>query len=170
MKHIRLNKNGFMLFELVITVALLAFIILLGVGIFSGLQHILVHLEAQKLAVTCRCLQYQAQSSNSAQQLFFEPTKQSYYFNNHHEKLVEGVQFGRGTGVIGTPSRPNQTPSSPITFVQNRITFFPQGILQAGTVYLTSREKAVTYALSTPISQVSFLRIYRYNGKWSLIS
>jgi hypothetical protein len=161
---------GFMLFELIVTVVLVAFLLLLGGSLFSGLQRLLVGLETKKLAVTCRCLQYQALSSNVEQHLFFDQVLQGYRFNGHDERLARGVLFGRGDHVVGSPSRPHQQVSSAITFVNQQINFFPSGIVQAGTVYLTTYDKMLTYALSAPISQFSFLRIYRYNGKWNLVS
>lgn len=161
---------GFMLFEVIITVALAAFLWLLGISLFSSVQRLMVGFEAHKLCMTCRSLQYQALSSNVEQRLFFDRAQQLYRFNSHDERLSQGVLFGRGSGVVGSPSRPHQQDVAIVTFAGNRISFFPSGIVQAGTVYLTSQDRAVTYALSAPISQFSFLRIYRYNGKWNLVS
>ena len=47
---------------------------------------------------------------------------------------------------------------------------YPDGIIQSGTVYVIDSSKKCMYALSSPISQVSYLRKYSYNGKWQPLS
>ena len=57
-----------------------------------------------------------------------------------------------------------------ITFPGYAIHFYPTGIISSGTVYLVDKKKKCMYALSNAVSQVSYLRLYRYDGRWKLIS
>jgi len=80
--------------------------------------------------------------------------------------LPAKVFFGFMPGAKGPPASANKLILKSITFTNNRIIFYPTGIISAGTVYLIDQAKQVMYALSNGVSQISFLRTYRYNGSW----
>jgi prepilin-type N-terminal cleavage/methylation domain-containing protein len=153
-----LNRGtGFTLLELVITLALISIIGLLGIANMSFLDCVLVRAEIDKLEMICRYLQRCAQASNVQELLQFDLARHAYTFQGTTEYLPWRVKFGRGTA------------EKPITFVGNRIAFFPTGIQQAGAVYMRDVSGSYRYALTSPVCQVSYLRKYRYDGTWNLI-
>lgn len=87
-------------------------------------------------------------------------------------KLPDAVKFGFFQGAKGPPSFPNKPITSPITFKNMgdgkfKVTFFSDGKVQPGTVYFVDKNRNFMMALTCPISQVSFIRKYKYNqGKW----
>lgn len=87
-------------------------------------------------------------------------------------KLPDAVKFGFLQGANGPPSSPGKPILSPITFKDIgsgmfKITFYTDGKVQPGTVYFIDKNKNFMMALTCPISQVSFIRKYKYNqGKW----
>jgi len=96
-------------------------------------------------------------------------SKRKNQFHDREEKLLSGVQFGFIQGAKGPPAHPVSILSKPITFLEESITFHPDGIMQAGTIYLVNAHKTRMYAISNAVSQVSHVRKYRYDGSWRLI-
>jgi len=161
-----LNKQGFTLIELAVVLALFLLLSIFAQINIKFLDRMILHTEIEKLHSICRYLQQCALVSNKQQELIFSPTNKSYRHHNHNETLSTKASFGFMPGVKGPPASANKLIQKSITFVNNRIIFYPTGIISAGTVYLTDQEKQVMYALSNGISQISFLRIYRYKNSW----
>jgi len=123
--------------------------------------------EVDALRATACYLQQKAITTNTKQHLFFDLQKQCYRFNNTTHKLPSVVQFGTIDGMLGPPSAPNKLITRICSFADNEITFWPDGIIKSGTIYLTDKEKWYTYALSSAIGTVSCLRTYQYKqGMW----
>ena len=162
--------KGFSLLECAIVVALL--IIIAHIIVIHGtyLQRILVRQDVEKLMAVCRFLQQTAMVTNTTKELVFDQKNKSYTYNSTTEKLSKNTEFGILPGTLGPPSNPTHPITSPITFSNEKIIFYPDGIIQPGTVYLIRKDIQVMYALSCAVSQVSFLRIYHYDGKWHCIS
>lgn len=114
-------------------------------------------------------LQRIAMVTNKKQILTFDTARNCYTYRGHEERLSSYTTFGTLNNVKGPPSTPTHTINNPITFIGKRITFTPNGILQPGTIYLTDKNKQYQFALSVPVSQISFLRKYQYDGKWYYI-
>ena len=88
-----------------------------------------------------------------------------------NSSLPHTVQFGVLPGIMGPPATPTHAITQPITFVGNKILFYPEGIIQAGAIYLKDTKNRVQYALSSGVSTVSYLRKYQYTGgEWKLLS
>jgi hypothetical protein len=79
------------------------------------------------------------------------------------------VRFGILPHVKGPPSSPMHALTIPITFSAQKIIFYPDGIISPGIIYLIDRNRQDIYAFSSGIAHASFLRKYRYDGKWHLI-
>lgn len=168
---IRLYKyEGFTLIEVAIVVALTMIIATMVMIHGTYINRALVYAEIQKIALICRYLQHSAITFNQEKTLFFDIKNNSYHYENTHEQLCRTVSFGTIEGAKGPPSYPDALIKKPITFGHNKITFYPDGIIQAGTVYLVSDDKHVMYALSNSVSQVSYLRIYKYDGAWHCLT
>lgn len=164
------NSRGFSLIELAIVTALFTIVISLGLVHGSYMYRAIVKQEIEKLALICRYLQNAAMMSNTPRMLVFDIKKPGYTYEGGSELLPSSVEFGVLSGAKGPPSNPTRQIQSPITFENERIIFHPDGIIQPGTVYLVSKDKQVMYALSSPVSQVSYMRIYKYDGSWQCLS
>ena len=162
--------EGFSLLECAIVIALL--VIITSIIIIHGthLQRILVRQDIEKLLAVCRFLQQTAMVTNTTKELVFDLKNKSYTYDLTTEKLSRNTEFGILPGTLGPPSNPMLPITCPVTFSNAKIIFHPDGIIQPGTVYLVRKDIQVMYALSCAVSQVSFLRIYHYNGKWHCIS
>lgn len=157
------KQHGYALFQLGILLTLLLIICTLSLPRFSFLQHRLVRTEIEKMMLMFRYLHRTALTRNQDQHLQLFPQESWYEGAGHREILPGGVQFAVLPGVYGPPSHPHQALSTPSTYKDNRITFYAHGIIQAGTVYLTDKNKQVMYALSSAISPIAHIRAYRYN-------
>jgi len=164
------TAKGFSLLECAIVVALLIIIAHIIIIHGSYLQRIVIRQDAEKLLAVCRYLQQTAMITNSCKELIFDQKNKSYSYDSTTEKLSRNTEFGILAGALGPPSNPARPLTNPVTFSNEKIIFHPDGIIQSGTVYLIRKDIQVMYALSCAVSQVSFLRIYRYDGKWHCIS
>jgi len=162
-------EPGFSLIEMMIVIALLAIVITL-VGVSTQFMHkIVARTEVELLHATCCNLQQRAIATRQEQTLHFDETNHSYRYNDHVHKLPPTVQFAVLPEAKGPPSEPINSLTSAITFANKTIVFNSDGIIQAGAVYVLDVPGSNLYALSSWVSPVSFLRKYRYDGKWYLI-
>ncbi len=139
---------------------------MLSVSHASFLQRIFVRSELDHLYAVCYYLQRRAMICQQPQTLSFDVSKQRYHYNNRDVILPRHVRFGCARGVKGPPSAAQDVIRNPVTFKNNKITFHPDGIIQAGAVYLTDSYHRFSYALSCAVAHVSYLRKYQYTGKW----
>lgn len=163
------QKSGFTLIELMIVVSIIALLVVLSISHFSFLDETIVHQEIEKLYASCKYAQQIALITGEEQIMQFDIAAKTYLFNGHKESLSRMVAFGYKDGTKGPPSSPAHAISHPITFKSSQIVFSPSGIIASGTIYLTDVKKQRMYALSAPVSQVSYLRKYRYDKKWVLL-
>lgn len=161
--------QGFSLIELMITLAIFCLVVGLTFTNISFLEQSMVHHELNALYCTAHYLQRRAQMTNHEQELKFDRFKRSYSFNGHTHVLPKGIEFGSLAQAKGPPSSPIKGIDNPITFKGEKIIFYPQGIMQSGTVYLLHKDRQCMYALSCAVAQVSFLRKYRYDKRWILM-
>lgn len=162
------KQLGFSLFEVMIALSLLLIIITLTTVSTRFFHRSMVSAQIDLLHNTCYYLQQYAIATNTIQELTFNCQDHSYCYHDHTYKLPTSVAFGMRNDAKGPPSAPYAFISKPITFVENKILFYPDGIISAGTVYLVSADKTHLYALSNGISAVSYLRKYYYDGSWHL--
>lgn len=161
----RIKKPGFTLIELLIVVSivmLLSALTMMNIRSFRGL---LVRTELEKLYATALYLQRVAQTTGQEQLLVIDVNHNTYVYQGQTEALPIGVQFGVSPGVLGPPGSPTHEITAATSFIHQRILFYPDGIIQSGTVYVTDGKRH-TYALSNAVGHVSFLRKYRYDGSW----
>lgn len=150
-------------------ISLFALLATLGVMQTSFLDSTIVHTEINKLTAACSYLRQKAITTNTECVLRFDPEKNEYYAHGIHEVLSQGICFGFIPGVLGPPGCPSHTIEKAITFPGYEIHFYPTGIVSSGTVYIADNNKRYLFALSNAVSQFSYLRLYRYDGKWKLI-
>jgi len=154
-----------------VVLSLFALITTLGVVQFSFLDSIIVHAEIDKLAAVCSYLQQKAIATNQECVLQFDTEKNEYHSDTTvHEKLSQSICFGFLSPVLGPPGSPSYAIEKSVSFPGCAIHFYPTGVISAGTVYLINKKKQMMYALSNAVSQVSLLRLYRYDDKtWKLL-
>lgn len=139
----------------------------------------MVRLELDNLYGHCMRLQQEALLTGRRRELVFDTIHQRYEIDKKTYALSPHVMFADPSHA---PRPPSQTKGpqikesgidesqAGITFVKNKIIFYPDGIISSGTVYLTDKLKKHLYALSVGISQVSFIRRYSYQNGWVLLS
>lgn len=159
-------KGGFTLIEAMVVIALFVLVATLGMIQFSFLDSTIAHIEIDKLATVCSFLQQHAVVTDTEQVLVCDTTHNEYRCDNVHEKLSQRISFGFLPGAMGSPGSPSHGIAKAITFPASSIHFYPTGIISSGTVYLVDKKKHYMYALSNAVSQVSYLRLYQYAGRW----
>lgn len=152
-----------------VVVCLFVVIATLGIMQLSFLDSTILHAEANKLAAVCSYLRQKAITTNTECELTFDVEKNEYRCGEIREVLPQQILFGFLPKALGPPGSPSRAINKSITFVDSSIHFYPTGIISSGTVYLVDRKKQYMYALSNAVSQFSYLRLYRYDGKWKLI-
>lgn len=116
-------------------------------------------------------LQQKAKSNLETQYLVFDIVKRTFTYNNQTHELSTNVDFGVATGIKGPPSIPKKDIVNPITFEGKKIAFYPDGTISAGIVYLFDRKTKETFAISSSVSYISFIRKYKFivGSGWTLI-
>jgi len=151
-----------------VVVCLCALLAGLSMMQLSFLDATIARAEIDKLATVCTYVQQLARATNEEKFLTFDMQKNEYTCDGFAEKLSQRVSFGILPGVKGPPGSPDHVVEKAITFPGQRICFYPTGVISSGTVYLIDKRYSVQYALSNAVSQVSYLRMYRYDGGWKL--
>lgn len=162
--------QGFSLFELLMVIALLTTLVLLVGSSSTWLNQLMVRAEVDNLYTTCRYLQRYAMMTGKQQELIFDSPHNAFMYHDHTYQLPKQVMFGVFGQVKGPTSTPTSSISHAITFVNNRIIFYPDGIIQSGTVYIIDTAQQYLFAITSPVSSVSYLRKYQYvHNTWQLI-
>jgi prepilin-type N-terminal cleavage/methylation domain-containing protein len=162
-------RKGFTLIEVIVVFCLITFIASLGFIHLSFLDKTILHADVHKLAAICFYLQQKAIVSNTECILTLDKEHNEVRYDNTIEKLSSRTSFGFIPTALGPPGSPFHHIQRSITFPGDVIHFYPTGIISAGTVYLTDKNKHYMYALSNAVSQLSYIRLYRYDGKWKLL-
>lgn len=131
-----------------------------------GIQH-----DIQKVYSSILYLQQRAKSNFETQYLEFDIPKKSFTYNQQTYVLSPNAEFGVAQGIKGPPSAPKKDIINPITFEGKRIAFYPDGTISAGIIYLFDRKTKETFAISSSVSFMSFIRKYKYvvGSGWTLI-
>ncbi len=163
------KEPGFNLFELLIALAMITIIATLTITNTSFLNRFILQTEVEKLFSNCMHQQYKALMSGSNQTIIFNPKQQTYSLGNQKHTLSTSIEFGVPSDAKGPPSKPTKKITKPITWKNNTLICHTSGIIKSGTVYLANKSKTQGWAISNGVGTVSFLRKYRYDGKWHYI-
>jgi type II secretory pathway pseudopilin PulG len=163
------KKPGFMLIELGIVMAILIIGILITVPSLVFIHHQLVRAELEQLYTRILYLQARAITSNQELSLTFDGPTNSYTFAEQKLSLANQVEFGTTPAALGPPSHPTSPLVTAITFPKNTLTFYPDGTMQAGALYLTDRHHTCLYALTVPIGNNPCVRKYSFHETWKLL-
>jgi prepilin-type N-terminal cleavage/methylation domain-containing protein len=164
------NHNGFSLIEILVAIIIVTVIATIGLANFTHYRKNMVLTELMTLANTVIEAQHEAMIRNTPQTITFYPEQKKYSWDGLTHTLNPAVMFGIIPGVKGPPSTPTTFISNPITFKNNQLIAHPDGIIDPGTVYLVDSSQKFMYAITIGISQVSYLRTYRYETGWKALS
>ena len=162
----RASEQGFLLFELLLVFCLATIIACFVFGNMRFLNRGYARAELQTLYQMCLYAQRRAISSGQECAIQIDVKKHRYACNGMICMLSDGVQFNILPNVKGPPSSPQHHLTQMCTFKNNCITCSSDGIIDAGTIYITDFAKQNLYALTSGVAPYSYLRMYRYAGKW----
>lgn len=165
-QHARL---GTLLIELMIVICIVAVIFGLSLSQFSFFTRMRLMTDLHKLSTVIMYLQQRAIATGNSIDLVFNQNKKSYSYLNVTDTLDDKVVFGFVSGATGPPSNPSSPIKSPITFKNTIIVFSSDGTCSSGTVYLSDSAKKQSVALTTPVGEISHMRLYSYQNGWKLL-
>lgn len=164
-----MRVNGFSLMELCIVIALCALLVSLGTSFFAVHKRMLVRMDFDALYAVCVSLAQRAVALQQEQKLVFDGAAHAYSVNGQRYTM-SAAYFGVPIGAMGPPSDPHAIITDPVHFRDHTILFYPDGKIQAGTVYLTDSDHTIGYALTCPIAQFSYIRRYQYMTTWEVLA
>jgi hypothetical protein len=166
-----MKQSGFSFLEISIAISIMMLMVSCGLYMFNFYDRLFVHLELNRIYALIRSCSARAMCMHTPENILFSPDTGTYTAHQVTYELTPGVTFGILPEVQGPPAHPEQMLSSPLTFVGKKISIYPDGRVQPGTLYLTDTKKRWLYALTCPIGHVSYLRRYRYmNHEWVLLT
>lgn len=160
------NHSGYIMFELLVAIALVGLMVGITCTHVGAYQYNGIKQQVALFALQWHQLRQAAMTRNKQQEMFLDESGHRYQLDGIWYELPPTIRFGFLPDAKGPPSHPNTLIHSAITFVQKKVTCFPDGTIQAGTVYLVDDKKSCMYALTSGVAAVSFLRKYRYDGTW----
>lgn len=166
------SNTSFSLIELLVVLAAFSIVLFIGLPSFAFFERTILKQEVHKLFIAFSYLQQKALAANKKQTLSFDCVKQMYHYASLTGKtctcrLPNTIIFGFLSGAKGPPSSPTKIINKSITFASNHVTFYPNATISPGTIYLITKKRSVMMALTSPISQVSYIRMYRYeSNQW----
>lgn len=162
---------GFFILEVSVALLVLILVVVLAWPFLWFHDQINIKQDVQKLYTAILYQQQKAKSSFETHYLTFDLTKKSFKYNNQIYELSSNTDYGVAQGIKGPPSAPKKDIINPITFEGKRIAFYPDGTISAGIVYLYDRKTKESYAVTSSVSYISFIRKYIYTTEagWKLI-
>lgn len=166
---VKQKVNGFTLIELMVVISLCMILSCVSFVSFRYLEKTVVLSELNLFCAACTAVQQQAIATNAIQELSIDVAHNCYSCNGHVHSLASNVCFDVALNAFGPPSAPHHLLEKPITFKENKILFYPEGMMSAGMVCFTNAGRSVLYAASSAVAHVSFLRRHSYENGWRLI-
>ncbi len=158
-------KRGFFLFECLVAILLLSCLLFCSSTVQDSS---VVRAELDRLYTVFLYLQRRAVLEKKEHYLIFNPDHHSYRADRSHH-LTQGVLFGTKKESRGPPSNPVSLLKEPITWPNSQVTFFPDGTIAAGAVYLTDTRGTCLYALTCDAAASTYIRRYRWDGTWRTV-
>lgn len=159
---------GLHLIELSICIALIACISTLCIPALLNRADHSVRIETLLLKTTCWYLQQKARAINAPLTLKINSTAGSYTFDNQTHVLAPQVKFNRPAPTINQTDSQHAS-STPVTFSDNTIIFYPQGTQNSGSIYLADQQGKAHYALTIAVAGAPYVRMYHLErNRWQL--
>ncbi len=168
--------RAFTLVEMLISLSVVMVFLGLSVPRFINKDERFLLDELDTLFMTFSYLQQKAQTDHKKIMLVFEHDRNRYYFTDDHEKkrwhaLNQVVSFGYLKSARGAPAKHKKLIKQAITFPagghkrKNYVTFFPNGKISPGSIYLIDKKQKHMVALTCSIMSVASIRKYIYRHK-----
>lgn len=184
-----LLRKAFSLIELLIFLSLILVMVTVAVPRLDFFNNYFLSHELDKLFVTFSYLQQKAIAGNKKYSITFNLADNSYSYQSENPvnisefvttRLSESVAFGFIEGVMGPPSNPTQKIEKSINLekiinnsdrkLSEQVSFWPNGRISHGTIYLVDKSHKHMGALTCSVSQVSYIRRYKYeNSRWEML-
>ena len=152
-----------------IVIALVALLMTLSIGSFRFFNRWLVRLQLNHLYMLCLCTRCQAMALRRTLHIQCNSSTNTYA-SVHQQYHLRKAIFNYLPGTMGPPSNPVYPITQPITFAQDTITFYPDGTMNAGTIYITDQDQTSMYALTIGVTEFPFIRTYLYANQWQLLT
>lgn len=181
-----MNKDGFSLIELLVTMILLAIVSAITIPVFGRwLPDYRLRAAARDVYSSMQLAKMGAMRSNGDWAIVFDTGANRYLVcsgkgaddswsgtaDNPTEKTViltdydSGVTYGHGTATKDATVAGNPLPADDVSYNNNVAVFNPRGTGTGGYIYLENNEGTVTYAVGTRTSGV--IRIVKWNSSTS---
>ena len=186
------TKHCFTLLETTISIAVVLLIAILAFSKLTFLDAFFLKNEIENMQCLFNHLRQKSISRNVPSSVVFDAKNHKYFCDFMGEsieyKIHHRIKFGFIPGAKGPPGNPKNSIEFPISFDEEassaqfssgsqensakiqlkKVTFFPNGRVTAGTIYLTNKKETCMRAISCSVSSF-WLRKYRYvDGKWIL--
>ena len=162
----RLNRKGFLLFELLAVIAAYIVFCYLCIHSFAWVDSLFVRLQLEQFCSTCYLQQQRAYTYRKERTILCDPIDNTFVLENETVQLPKQVRFGVFPHTKGPPAHPTKTISHPISFKNNTITCYANGGISSGTLYITDARAQRMYAMSNAVASHPFLRLYQYTTQW----
>jgi type II secretory pathway pseudopilin PulG len=159
-------RSGYIMIEMMVAIAIVILLAGITCAHVGSYRYTCMQQQIALFTLAWRQLQQSAIAGNQQQDMLFDEVGNRYKINGVWRELPSTIRFGFLLESKGPPSNPTHEIHSAITFPGKKVTSFPDGTIQAGTVYLIDDQKQSMYALTSGVSAISFLRKYRYDGTW----
>lgn len=128
------RPQAFLLLELTVLLAIVAFVFSIGIPSFSCFEKARVRGEVEKLAAQVQYLQGLAVITGQEQEI--------------NLTAMDSIHFCKAKTLTMSGSKVTLHNS---TFPNGKITCYPSGVVCAGTVYVTDQQKRYCYSLAIPV-------------------
>ena len=173
------SSKSFTLIELILVVAIVFTLVVFTVPHARFFYRQQVYYELNRLFAVFSFVQYRAMASNRELFITFDTIHHTYTYLMKNNKpvtvrLPNHIRFGFFEGVKGPPANPTTIITQPVTFQTQvpvpGVRFMTNGNISPGAIYIIDKNASILCALTCPVSQVSYIRLYAYRGgRWILI-
>jgi hypothetical protein len=162
------KNNAFLLMELLVVFAIMAFAACLPVWYFSFNSYALEQ-ELKTLRSWLLAIQQKAMITGADITVTIDTKNDRFNADNESYILQRSITFGYKPGTHGPPSKPTELLKDSVTFKNREICFFHDGAMHVGTCYFIDDHEQVG-ALTGGLSLHGTIRCYKLLGQqWNLI-
>lgn len=163
------KRSGYLILEIALVVACIIVLVSIGLPRMQLFERRIIHYELAVMRQFFMASAQRALATGAQQTIILDPAHNRYSCNGFVQQLAHGVCFGLAQQVTVAPSE-DGSPLIATTFTNNQIICYPNGTLQAGTLYLTNAQGTECGCITIPVGMYLHIRSYGYtNGRWKRI-
>jgi hypothetical protein len=159
-------STGFFLLQLQIALILLFFMIGITVPQTSFFKRWHLQAEIGKMYTLFHYAHQKARTLHTDVTILYNEQEGTYQCDTITEQLPSFIIFGASQGIKGPPASPKDSVTQAITFPGKKVICYADGTISSGSIYITDQDRMYTYAITVGVSQVSFIRMYRFDTTW----